>query len=63
METNLLNLNTIYINKNNLLLEIIEELQQIINKSSDEIIIKSLSKIIGQLNDIINDNKKNNQII
>ena len=46
METNLLNLNTIYINKNNLLLEIIEELQQIINKSSDEIIINDNKKII-----------------
>ena len=63
METNLLNLNNIYINNNNLLLEIIKELKKIINNSNDNVIIKSLSKIIEQLYSIINDNRKNNQII
>ena len=50
--------NKIYTNNNNILLEIINDLQQLINYSKDNIIIKRLSDSIIKLNDIINENKK-----
>ena len=55
--------NKIYTNNNNILLEIINDLQQWINYSKDNIIIKRLSDSIIKLNDIINENKKNTQLI
>ena len=55
--------NKIYTNNNNILLEIINDLQQLINYSKDNIIIKRLSDSIIKLNDIINENKKNTQLI
>ena len=52
-----------YSNNNNLLLGIINELQQIMNYSNDNIIIKRISDIIIKMNFIINDNKKNTELI
>ena len=64
MEQNIFNLNNkIYSNNNNILLEIIKDLQQIINYSKDNIIIKRLSDIIMKMNTIINENKRNTELI
>ena len=64
MEANLSGFNNkIYSNNNNLLFGIINELQQIINNSNDNIIIQRISNIIIQMNNIINDNKKNTELI
>ena len=66
MEPNMLYLNLnnkIFSNNNDILTEIIKELQQIIKNSNDNIIIKRLSDIIIQMNNIINENKKNTQLI
>ena len=66
MEPNVLNFNLnnkIFSNNNNILIEIIKELQQIINNPNDNLIINKLSNIIIQMNNIINENKKNTQLI
>ena len=64
MEQNLLNLNNkIYSNNNNILAEIVDSLQQIINSSTDNLIIKKLGDIIIKMNFIINENKKNFELI
>ena len=64
MEQDIFNLNNkIYSNNNNILLGIINDLQQIINNSKDNTIIKILSNIIIKMNNIINDNKKNLELI
>ena len=64
MEKNIFNLNDkIYSNNNNILLEIIKDLQVIINKSKDDLIIKILSNVIIKMNNIINENKKNLELI
>jgi len=55
--------NKIFSNNNNILIEIIKELQQIINNPNDNLIINKLSNIIIQMNNIINENKKNTQLI
>ena len=55
--------NHIYSNSNNILLEIINELQQIIKSNHDNLIIKRISDIIIKINFIINENKKNAQLI
>ena len=52
-----------YSNRNNILLSIINELKQINNISNDNIIIKRISDIIIKINFIINDNKKNTELI
>ena len=58
MEQNILNLNKkIYSDNSNILLEIVNDLNQLINNSHDNIIIKQLG------NNIINENKKNLEII
>ena len=54
---------TIYSNNNTLLLELINELQQIINLSKDNAIIKRISDIIIKMNFIINENKKSTELI
>ena len=54
---------TIYSNNNTLLLELINELQQIINSSKDNAIIKRISDIIIKMNFIINENKKSTELI
>ena len=64
MEENIFNLNDkIYSNNNNILLEIVNDLQQLMNNSKDNLIIKTLGNIINKMNFIINDNKKNTQLI
>ena len=65
MEQNLFNLNNkIYSNNNNnLLLEIVNDLQQLMNYSKDNLIIKTLGSIINKMNYIINENKKNLELI
>ena len=55
--------NRIYSNNNNILLGIINDLNQIINYSKDNIIIKRLSDIIIKMNFIINENRKNTELI
>ena len=64
MENNLFNLNNkIYSNNNNIMLEIIKELNQLRNYSQDNLIISKLGNIINKINYIINDNKKNLELI
>ena len=64
MEQDMNNLNNqIYSNNNNLLLEIVNDLQHIINNTHDNLIIKKIVDIINRMNIIINDNKKNTQLI
>ena len=64
MEQNLFNLNNkIYSNNNNLLAEIINDLNQLMNQSKDELIIKTLGIIINKMNNIIEENKKNLDLI
>ena len=64
MEENIYNLNNeIYSYNNNILLEIIKDLQKIINDSKDNKIIKRLGDIIIKMNNIINENKKNTELI
>jgi len=55
--------NHIYSNNNNILLGIINDLQQIINYSHDNLTIKRISDIIIKMNFIINENKKNMELI
>ena len=65
MEENLENLNNkIYLNNSsNLLLGIINDLNQLMNSTNDNLVIKRLSDIINKINFIIEDNKKNYEII
>ena len=55
--------NHIYSNNNNILFGIINDLQQIINYSHDNLTIKRISDIIIKMNFIINENKKNMELI
>ena len=55
--------NKVYSNNNNLLFGIINDLQQIINNTNDNLIIKRIGDIITKMNFIINENKKNTQLI
>ena len=64
MENNLFNLNNkIYSNNNNIMLEIINELNQLRNYSQDNLIVSKLGNIINKINYIINENKKNLELI
>ena len=64
MERNLLDLNNkIYTSNNNILFNIIQELQQTINESKENKTIQRLSEIIIKMNNIINENKKNTELI
>ena len=64
MEEDIFDLNSkIYSNNNNILLGIIDELQQIINDSKENITIKRLRNIIIKMNKMINENKKNTELI
>ena len=64
MEDNLFNLNNkIYSNNNNILLEIINELNQIKSDSNENLTIQRLGNIINKMNHMINENKKNVQLI
>ena len=63
MEQNMFNLNNkIYSNNNNLLLEIVNDLNQVINNSKEDLSIKILGNKINKINYIINENKKNLQL-
>jgi len=55
--------NQTYSNNNNILLRIINELQQIINSSHENVTIKIISDVIIKMNFIINENKKNRELI
>ena len=55
--------NKIYSNNNNLLLEIINDLNQVINNSKEDLSIKILGNVINKINYIINENKKNLQLL
>ena len=55
--------NKVYPNNNNLLFDIINDLQQVINNTNDNLIIKRIGDIITKMNFIINENRKNNQLI
>ena len=55
--------NKVYSNNNNLLFGIINDLQQVINNTNDNLIIKRISDIITKMNFIINENRKNTQLI
>ena len=64
MEQNMFNLNNkIYSNNNNLLIEIINDLNQLMNYYRDNLSIKILSNVINKINYIINENKKNLQLL
>ena len=64
MEKDIFNLNNkIYSNNNNIMLEIINELNQIRNYSQDNLIIQRLGNVIEKINYIINENKKNLELI
>ena len=64
MEQNIFNLNNkIYSNNNNILLEIINDLNKLINYTNDNLIIKILGNSINKMNFIINENKKNVELI
>ena len=53
----------VYSNNNNLLFGIINDLQQVINNTNDNLIIKRIGDIITKMNFIINENRKNTQLI
>ena len=64
MEQNIFNLNNkIYSNNNNILLEIINDLNKLLNYTNDNLIIKILENSINKMNYIINENKKNVELI
>ena len=57
MNQNTIDLNNqIYANNNNILLGIINELQQIINSSHEDLTIKAISDIIIKINFFFNNN-------
>ena len=55
--------NKIYSSNNKILLEIVNDLHKLINYSKDNIIIKTLGNIINKVNYIINENKKNSELM
>ena len=64
MDNDILNFNNkIYSNNNNILLQIINDLNQLMYSIHDNIIIKRISDIINKINYIVNENKKNFQLI
>ena len=64
MEQNIFNLNNkIYSNNNNILLEIVNDLHQLMNYTKDNLIIKTLGNIIIKMNNMINETKKNTELI
>ena len=64
MEQNIFKLNDkIYLNNNNILLEIIKDLNDLINSSHENLIIISLKNVVTKINGIINENKKNLELI
>ena len=52
-----------YSNNNNKLLAVVKDLQQIIDNSQEDITIKGIEDIITKIQTIINENKKNTELI
>ena len=52
------NLNKIYSNISNMLPELIKDINEIINNSTNNVNIKILGNVINKINYIINENKK-----
>ena len=64
MAQNIISLNNkIFSDNNNLLLQIVNDLEQLMNYSHDNTIIKILANVINRINYIINENKKYFQLI
>ncbi len=64
MDNDILNFNNkTYSNNNNILLQIINDLNQLMYSIHDNIIIKRISDIINKINYIVNENKKNFELI
>ena len=64
MEKDIMNLNDkIYSNMNYIFLEVVNDLQLLINNLKNDLIIKALEKEIIKINNLINENKKNNELI
>ena len=60
MDKNLFSLNyKIYSINNDILIEIVNDLQQLMVYSKDNLIISTLKNTINKINYIINDNRKN----
>ena len=53
----------IYSNNSNILIEIVNDLHQLMNYSNDNLIIKRLGDVIIKMNNIINEIKKNVELI
>ena len=63
MDKDTFTLNNQAYSNNNILLGIINELQQISNSSHENLTIKRISDVIIKMNFIINENRKNTQLI
>ena len=55
--------NKIFSNNEKILSEILNDLKQLVGNSKDDLIIKTLKNVIIQINNMINDNKKNYEFI
>ena len=63
MEQKVLDLNDKIYSNNNILLELIKDLNQVINNSTNNENIKILNNGINKINYIINENKKNDELL
>ena len=64
MDDNFLQLNDkIFSNNEKILSEILNDLNQLVGNSKDDLIIKTIKSVIIQINNMINDNKKNYEFI
>ena len=64
MDKNIFSLDKkIYSINNNILIEIVNDLQQLMVYSKDNLIISTLKNTINKINYIINDNRKNLELI
>ena len=64
MDENILHLkDKIFSNNEKILSEILNDLKQLVGNSKDDLIIKTLKNVIIQINNMINDNKKNYEFI
>ena len=64
MSSYILNINDkIYANNNDIMLEIVNNLQQIINNTKDNTIIKRLGDVINKMKNMMAENKKNFEIL
>ena len=63
MQADIFSLNDKIYSNNNILLEIVNDLNQLINYTKDNLIIKTLGNIIIKMNNMINENKKNTELL